>query len=113
MIENACIVKRLPIESQVEFQNGIDSEGNIVSGDRVIVAPKQVVPISVEYTNSSDTAVSNVTVSVRVPDKMDYVVGSAEASGGVWNPSAGTVSWVLETLNASESGTKVFQARVQ
>jgi hypothetical protein len=77
------------------------------------VTPKQVVDVSVQYTNSSDTTVNNVTVSVHVPDKMDYVTGSAEATGGVWNPSDGTVSWVLTTLNASESGTKTFKARVQ
>ena len=77
------------------------------------VAPQQVVPVSVVYTNVGTADVNNVTVSAQVPSGMDYLSGSAEVSGGVWNAATNTVSWSIPTIPAQQSGTQAFQATVK
>ena len=77
------------------------------------VTSKQVLTISVIYTNSGAADVNNLTVIAKVPDVMDYIAGSAEASGGTWNAATRTVSWVINTLPAQQSGTKTYKAKVK
>ena len=77
------------------------------------VVPGQTVTITVEYTNTGETAAPNITVGARVPAQMTYVAGSAEASGGSYNATTGAVSWVIDSVAAHQKGTRTFQAKVQ
>ncbi len=73
----------------------------------------QTVTITVNYSNDSGSDASNVAVTAGVPSAMNYVAGSGEASGGVWDSTARTVSWTIPTLAAHQSGTETFQAQVK
>ncbi|MHB9036654.1 MAG: hypothetical protein ACYC64_08295 [Armatimonadota bacterium] len=77
------------------------------------VIPGQVVTVTVEYTNSGETDASNVDVSARVPAEMEYVPGSAEQSGGVWDSTAKLVTWIVDHVAAHQTGTKTFNATVK
>lgn len=77
------------------------------------IPPNKDIEITVNYTNPSDTDVFDFILSAPVPDEMNYVAGSAEASGGSWNPATRRVTWILATLGAHQSGAKVFKARVK
>ena len=77
------------------------------------VIPGQVVTITVEYTNSGESEARGVTVTAAVPEQMEYVAGSAEASGGKWNALTSSVSWVIDRVPAKGTGTRTFQARVK
>lgn len=77
------------------------------------VVPGQVVTVTVEYTNSGESEAREVTVTAAVPEQMEYVAGSAEASGGKWDAQTGSVSWVIDRVPAKGTGTRTFQARVK
>lgn len=77
------------------------------------VVPGQTVTITLEYTNTGETEAKNVTVTARVPAEMDYVAGSAEESGGAWNPDTKSVLWVIDTVLAKTTGSRTFRARVR
>ncbi|MCE5314976.1 MAG: hypothetical protein ABFD49_05070 [Armatimonadota bacterium] len=76
------------------------------------VIPGQTVTVTVEYTNGGATDARNVSISARVPALMEYVSGSAEQSGGTWDSQTETVTWVIDTVAAKETGTRTFRAKV-
>ena len=78
-----------------------------------IVSPGQTVPIVVSYSNVSSSDVSNVQVTAGVPSQMTYMPGSAEATGGVYNSTANSVTWLLPLVKANSQGTKTFNATVK
>ena len=77
------------------------------------VEPNSIIDVSVVYTNNGINDVNNLLVSAQVPQEMDYVLGSAEASGGAWDSATRTVSWTIDCLPVSQSGTKVFKATIK
>lgn len=76
------------------------------------VRPGEVVTVTVVYSNAGDAPATNVAVKAAVPAQMDYVAGSAEASGGVYNPSDQSITWSVANLAVGQNGTRTFQARV-
>lgn len=77
------------------------------------VYPGQTVTITLEYTNNDNSTATNVSVSAKIPAEMTYVPGSAEASGGVYNPNTKEVSWNVDSVNAHQTGNRSFKAKVQ
>ncbi|MCL5103629.1 MAG: hypothetical protein M1133_05885 [Armatimonadetes bacterium] len=77
------------------------------------VIPSQVVTVTVEYTNDGESEARNAVVSTHVPALMDYVAGSAEASGGVYDAVTKAVTWTVASVGANQTGSRTFQARVQ
>ena len=77
------------------------------------VMPGQIITITVEYKNNSQTDASNVSVSACVPAEMEYVTGSAEESGGTWSVGSDMITWVIGQIAAGETGTRTFRARVK
>lgn len=93
----------------------IQQQNNIaitISTPTTVVAPRQIVTVTVSYVNNGDTDAKNVSVQARVPDAMNYVVGSAEKTGGVYSSSDRNVRWTIPTLPAHTQRTKTFSARV-
>lgn len=83
-----------------------------ISTPTAIVAPGQIVIVTVGYVNNGDTDAKNVSVQVSVPDTMTYIVGSAEATGGVYSASGKNVRWIIPTILAHAQGTKTFSEKV-
>lgn len=77
----------------------------VVSGD--------IVTVTIEYINSGDTDASSVAVVAKVPAEMDYVTGSAEATGGTWNSQTNSVTWNVGTVTAHTTGTRTYKAKVK
>ncbi len=77
------------------------------------VKPGQTVTVSVDYTCTGDAEAHNVVIKSQVPMQMNYVLGSAEKSGGKYDPNTNTVSWVIGTVAPGQSGTRTFQAVVK
>ena len=75
--------------------------------------PGQIVTITVEAANSGDIDAANVVLSSRVPVEMDYVAGSAEAQGGIWNSGTGNVSWTVASVAAHATVTRTYRAKVK
>jgi uncharacterized repeat protein (TIGR01451 family) len=72
----------------------------------------QTVTVTLEYTNNDNNAAQNISVVAKVPSGMTYVAGSAEASGGSYDSEANTVSWVIGSIAAHQTGTRTFKAKV-
>jgi len=77
------------------------------------VIPGQTVTVTVEYTNSGETDGHNVVVTAGVPNEMEYVTGSAEETGGTWDSVDRSVTWVIESVAAHETGIRTFRAEVK
>ncbi len=77
------------------------------------VVPGQEVTVTVEYTNTGDSEAKDAIVTARVPAAMDYVAGSAEASGGSYDAATGHVSWTVDSVGAGQTGTRTFRAKVR
>lgn len=78
-----------------------------------LVIPSQNIIVTVNYRNDTDFTVGNVRISVNVPAELDYVEGSAESSGGVYNTSLRNVSWTLGALPPHNSGSKTYRGKVK
>jgi uncharacterized repeat protein (TIGR01451 family) len=77
------------------------------------VVPGQIITVTVEYTNSGESEGRSVAVTAAVPLELEYVSGSAEESGGVWNSGTQSVTWLIDSLSSHETGTRTFRARVK
>lgn len=77
------------------------------------VLPGEIVTVTVEYTNSDSANAPVVTVEVGLPEGMDYVEGSAEESGGRWDPTTGKITWTILDLPAGQTGTKTFRGKIR
>ncbi|MDH7602936.1 MAG: hypothetical protein QHI38_12385 [Armatimonadota bacterium] len=77
------------------------------------IKPGSEVTIAVDYTNTGATEALNAAVTARVPAEMDYVAGSAEATGGTYNPVENSVTWIVDKIAPGETGRRVFKARVR
>lgn len=77
------------------------------------VIPGQEVTVTIEYTNTGGSTAREVLIGSPVPAQMDYVPGSAEATGGSWNSQTNYVSWIVDEIPAGQTGTRVFKAKVQ
>jgi uncharacterized repeat protein (TIGR01451 family) len=77
------------------------------------VIPGQTVLISVDYSGAGDEEAHNVVIRAQIPAQMTYLSGSAEKSGGQYDPVTNTVSWVLGNIAPGQTGTKTFQAVVK
>jgi uncharacterized repeat protein (TIGR01451 family) len=54
------------------------------------------------HLHNTGTVTTTADVSDTLPSEMDYVSGSADASGGVYDPGTRTVSWSDVTVNPGE-----------
>ena len=77
------------------------------------VAPGEVITVTVDYLSSSTQSALNVILRAKVPNEMTYIPGSAEISGGSYDPATNTVSWKIGTVVAGHSGRRTFKARVK
>lgn len=93
-----------PVAPQLELTYAVSSTD---------VAPGDIVTVTITYANRGSSEARNALVRAPLPDKMDYVAGSAEASAGAWDPNAKVVSWIVPSVAAGQSGTRTFQARVK
>ena len=80
-------------------------DGKIVSGNELTIA--------VEYTNTGRSEAHDATVTARIPAEMDYIAGSAEATGGTYDPVAKALTWVLESVAPGGAGTRTYRAKVR
>ncbi len=76
------------------------------------VAPGQTISVTVNYTNNGTDDLSSAVVRAVVPSEVTYVPGSAEATGGSFDPDTNTVSWTIPTIPAGSSGDRTFEAVV-
>lgn len=79
----------------------------------VAVTPGETVTVTVDYLNGSAADAMNVVVRATVPTQLAYVAGSAEISGGSYDPSTNTVSWAVGKVAAGASGRRTFRATVK
>ncbi len=100
--DTAC--KIYPVQAKLNVTIGVPSTA---------VVPGQTITVTVQFTNSNDLAINNVSVTAQVPALMSYVPGSAEATGGSYNAATGVVSWTVDSVAANQSGTRSFLAIVQ
>lgn len=77
------------------------------------VIPGQAVTVTVNFSNTGDAGASNVVVKATVPDQMNYVAGSGEASGGTYVAEDRSVRWTITSLAAGQNGTRTFTATVK
>ncbi len=77
------------------------------------IKPGSEVTIAVDYTNTGTTEALNAMVTARVPAEMDYIEGSAEATGGTYDPVENSVTWIVDKIAPGETGRRVFKARVR
>ena len=77
------------------------------------IVPGAEVTIAVDYTNTGAREARSAAVTSRVPAEMDYVAGSAEATGGTYDPAAGTVTWIVESVPPGGGGRKIYKATVK
>lgn len=73
----------------------------------------ETVTITVQFSNTGASSATNVQVSADVPAEMDYITGSAEATGGAWSPTTRQVSWTVGSVAAGATGSRTFQAKVK
>lgn len=78
----------------------------IVSPTKVVV-PGQTMDISVVCTNIGNTDAKNVTIKVWLPSGMQYI------SGGTWNASDQTISWIVNCLHSRQCETRIFRTQVK
>lgn len=76
------------------------------------IAPGNEVTVAVDFTNIGSNEALNAEVTARVPAEMDYVAGSAEATGGVYNPAEKTITWIVDKIAPGETGRRLFKAVV-
>ena len=65
------------------------------------------------YPFTGKTDATNAIVTARVPAQMDYVSGSGEPSGGVYDFQAKSVTWTIPRVPPTGAGTRTFQAKVR
>ncbi len=111
MIPGGTVITLLPHTGRI-FTYGPNSIVVNVNAPTV-VSPGQVVSVVLSYSNVSSSDVSNVQITAQVPSQMAYVAGSAEATGGVYNPTANSVTWLLPLVKANSQGTETFNATVK
>lgn len=75
--------------------------------------PGDIVSISVNYSNNGSADALNAAVSAKVPAGMDYVAGSAELSGGIYNSSNAIITWIINRIPINTAGSRTFQAKVK
>lgn len=96
---------RILLKSEKKLYVSIDVPTN--------VEPGGTLTITVKYTNASTNDIKNVLVQARVPAEMQYVTGSAEASGGTYNATDRSISWVIPSVSAGQSGYRTYKATVK
>jgi uncharacterized repeat protein (TIGR01451 family) len=101
----------LPNMGRILFNSAPGVTMSVVSPEAVV--PAQVVTITVNCTNTGDTDALNVLISTSVPTTMDYVVGSAEATGGSYNSATRVVTWTISKIAAAATVERAFTARVK
>jgi len=77
------------------------------------VIPGETVTFTHEYTNMGGSDSRNVVLTDTVSDKMNYVAGSAEASGGTYDPTTRKVTWSVPLIKAGETGSRTFRATIK
>jgi len=93
-----------------------DAAGAASVSTRVVVPSAetkgQVVSVTVEFTNSGEQEAKNASVVAAVPPGLEYIAGSAEATGGAWNAQTRTIAWVIDSIPAGQVAKRTFQAKV-
>ena len=113
--------------------NGTDDEGDPVSdsddavvtiigvnarktvtdqGGNNLAEAGEVLTYSIEVTNNSTVAVTNVPVVDSIPTNTSYLVGSADATGGIFDDVTNSISWTIASIGVGESETVTFQVTV-
>ena len=80
-------------------------DGKVISGSEVTIA--------VDYTNTGPSEAHNATLTARIPAEMDYVAGSAEATGGTYDSVAKALNWLVESVAPGGGGRKSYKATVR
>jgi hypothetical protein len=76
-----------------------------------VVKPLDVITYSLVYSNPSASTAFGVTMTDNLPSTtmMTYVTGSAEASGGTYNSSTNTITWVIPSIAPGAAVSKTYQ----
>lgn len=91
-------------EGKLDLQVNVPLQG-VVSG--------QALTVVVAYSNTGSAVVENAVVRTTVPGELTYVAGSAEQSGGFFDPSANAVSWNVGAVAPQSGGFRTFTAVVK
>lgn len=102
--DTACKIFQIAATAKVDMRILTSSAG---------AAPGEIVTITVEATNNGETSANNVVLAARVPAEMDYIAGSAEATGGSWNATTKSATWNISAISAHTTVTKTFKAKVK
>ena len=94
----------------VEDENGADL-------DQMLVQPGDILTYKIDWVNDAkDTdgnyAAADITITDTIPAGTTYVEGSADGTGGVYDPASNTVTWSMPNKQPHESGTVSFRVRV-
>jgi len=110
-IRSGTSISLKPHSGRIFFKNAAIEVGIAVPSEMVMSG--QVVDVTVTYENVGVLTGRSVVVQTQVPAQMEYVAGSAEATGGTWNPATGTLSWSVGDVAPRAKGTRLFRARVR
>lgn len=97
-------------KKNVEDENGADL-------DQMLVQPGDILTYKIDWVNDAkDTdgnyAAADITITDTIPAGTTYVEGSADGTGGVYDPTSNTVTWSMPNKQPHESGTVSFRVRV-
>ena len=78
-----------------------------------MVKPLDVITYALVYSNPSASTAFGVTLTDSLPATtlMTYVAGSAEASGGSYNPSTNIITWVIPSIAPGAAVSKTYQVQ--
>ena len=83
-----------------------------VEGMPETLTPGTTVTLSVDYTNSSSSPASNMLVRHQLPEKFDYVEGSA-TGGGIFDAASRELRWVIPYVAGGGTGKVSFSVVVR
>jgi len=79
--------------------------------DKTSASPNDTLTYTITYTNTGQSALTDVQLTDQIPDGTDYVVDSV-STGGTYNPSTFTLTWDIGNLAAGSSGTASFKVKI-
>lgn len=93
------------------------TDGNGMDLDQTLVQPGDILAYQIDWVNDAKDADGNyaaadITITDMIPSGTIYVDGSADGTGGVYDPASNTVTWSMPDKQPHESGTVSFQVRV-
>lgn len=106
-IKNGTISLK-PLTGRILFRDNDQMSVRLLASSDSVTAG-QTVDLTLQYTNVGKTELRSVLVRAQVPTEAAYVAGSAEQSGGRYDSTTNTVSWIVPTVAAGATGSAKFK----